>query len=201
MRFVLWILPSLLLACGPVAPLGADHAVTLDTKTLGVEGGTLSVDGARLNIPAGALTSETRVTLRRASGATLVPAHITPVTPVFEVGPAQVVLGQSPRLELTYDTDATIVVVETGTICDTPTARDPELEGTTIGNGVASFQLAAFGEFLLGTPDPGSCSSSADCPCGEERCETPGVISYCDGKTGECRLSTDCAGDCACPGP
>ena len=180
--------------CGPLVPLGADSAVTRDEAVLGPDGGSLRVAGASLNIPPGALGSDTLVTLRRTDDEQWLPLHVQPLTASFEVSPARVALTGRPRLEIGYDEPQdTVVIVEETTQCD-PHARDGWRPGTTIGNGTASFEVATFGRFTLGTVDADHCTSTAECFC--EACDP----SFCDGTSGACRLASTCQGECDCPG-
>jgi hypothetical protein len=189
----------LLAGCGPVAPLGADNGIRYSEAVLDREGGVLTVDGARLTVPAGALSSDTMVYLRRTAQTPQTPAHITPLTGQFEVGPERAALAGRPRLELAYvEGPGTVVIIERSD-CPELTARDSAAAGTTVGSGVATFELKAFGSYALGVAGETSCTAASDCPCGEA-CAAPQTTSYCDGTSGRCEVSDGCDQACGCPG-
>mgnify|MGYP006928182201 CR=1 FL=1 len=194
------LLTAGLLACGPVAPLGADNAVSRAEQVLGPEGGSLRVEGARLTVPGGALASDTLVHLRRLrEPGPALPEHLTALTDRFEIGPERVSLGGAPRLEITYEGDASRVVLVEHSVCEQAIARDAGHPGNTVGSGTASVEITSFGTFSLATVLAEACASAEECPC-DEACATPGTMSYCDGSTGRCTVRDGCDQPCDCPG-
>lgn len=97
-RLALLLVFSMVLGCSstPVPPTdggvptgldaGLDAGMTVATQSVGAMGGVLEIDGLRLALPEGALTSAVALRVERTSEQPTL-TGVTPLTPVFSFGP------------------------------------------------------------------------------------------------------------------
>ena len=138
-------------------------------ETIGPEGGVLTVDGAELTIPAGALSAPVEVTMRVRGDPPALPTA-DPASALFEIGPDDVTLALPATLVLSFALDG--ARPETPTIYTAPTggvATDfSPVPTASAGPGEASASLDHFslwGLFYLVGGTPGRCTTSA---CGDD---------------------------------
>ncbi len=165
---------------------GNDDATSTEV-TIGSDGGDLTVEGARLTIPAGALSTETEISLRVGDDEAPVLSEAVPASPLYEIGPDDVVLDVPATLTISFDPDpqqlgaATIYSAPTGGTADEfmPVPTIP------VGSDEVSASLEHFsvwGVFFQNTPGgscpPGICGDpSVECLlCGIPLCVEAGSV-------------------------
>ncbi len=123
-------------------PSDSPGAVTTDSKSIGPAGGTLTVDGAVLTVPANALPVALTLTLTKTTGA-LVGAY-TQSSPVYELGPTGQTFAMPVSLAITYPAGTTppsgVLMNWTAAGVQTPTgiADYEHLTPTISGNTVTA---------------------------------------------------------------
>lgn len=88
---------------GDAAKADSGGVQTVDSKQIGPAGGTLTVDGAVLTIPAGALAAPTTLTLTKTTRA-LPGAGFFGASPVYQLDPAGQTFTVPVQLAITYPT-------------------------------------------------------------------------------------------------
>jgi hypothetical protein len=112
-------LATLLLSLAPVAGCAVTSPPSTDTATatIGPNGGTLSIAGAKLTIPAGALTEDTEITIRPTFDPTPLPPLAEGVGQQFAIEPAGVALAVPATLDVSTDPNMVAYYHQTAADC------------------------------------------------------------------------------------
>lgn len=154
----------LLSACGgggsgdtpePTAPPQA--ARPAGTALLGTAGGTVrGVDGARIDIPAGALPAEVSVTIAKdSSGAPPVPRGFTPLGDIFAVTPHGARLAEPATVSVPFDPAALGPDRKPALLKVTPGRPWQLIDAVTVQGNLVSAQVRGFSYFLAVSAPPG----------------------------------------------
>lgn len=200
---------------------GSGHTTTTAGDTIGPEGGVVTLEGAELTIPAGALSEDVEITMRASDDAPVL-ADASPASLLYRIGPDDVSLALPATLTIAFVPDssqtgaATIYTAPTGETADQflPVTTNP-VDSSNVSADIEHF--SSWAVFFQNTP-------GTDCPqefcggdpsieclmCGIPYCVPPGSVCCEAGNvcTPDQPLCTNCpAGehgggiiDCAVPG-
>ncbi|HNW61616.1 MAG TPA: hypothetical protein PLX45_13280 [Piscinibacter sp.] len=143
-------------AAGPADPPQA--ARPAGTALLGPAGGTVDgQDGARVDVPAGALPAEVSVTIAKdASGAPPVPRGFTPLSDIFAVTPHGARLAEPVTVSVPFDPAALGAGRKPALLKVTPGRPWQLIEAVTVQGNLASAQVRGFSYFLaVSVPESG----------------------------------------------
>lgn len=147
----------LLAACGGGGsgdapdPAAAPQARPAGTALLGSAGGTVrGVDGARVDVPAGALAAEVSVTIAKdSSGAPPVPRGFKPLGDVFAVTPHGARLAEPVTVSVPFDAAALGPDRKPALLKVTPGRPWQLIDAVTVDGNLASAQVRGFSYFLV----------------------------------------------------
>jgi hypothetical protein len=128
-------------SCSSTKPSESSPAVT---KTIGPEGGTISVDGAVVTFPANAVSSPLSITITPSDDAP--PAGFTALSRVYHCEPSGTTFAQKVTMTMTFTGDATNATMFWSSGAD-PTFKDV---GGTASSGTMSAQVEHFSSGFVG---------------------------------------------------
>jgi len=168
----------------PDAP--ADSVVTQSsTVSVGPAGGTVSVAGASVVIPADALSSPTSITVAVATDAPPLPSNLTPLGSIFAFTPHGQPFSSPVMISVPFTAPATGTPQLYVASPDSNGWLGPLTEATT-GDGVLSLQVVHFSWFVVVLPGQSGCRKIG------QSCQLEGVGPCCANADWgvECSLST-----------
>ena len=148
-------------ACG-----GDEPPLTETTETIGAEGGAIEVEGARLEIPPGALPADTEITI--SVMASPPPDGYEAFSPVFAFAPEGLEFAVPVTITLSFDPDA----VEPAVFWTEQGGSHFEWIGGTAGAGAITAEVTHFSRGFAGNGSKRPCRAGAGGVAGEGESRT-----------------------------
>ena len=126
---------------------GTGPTQTQVTQTIGFDGGTITLDGATVTFPVGALAADTQITLTHTLDTP--PSGFTSTARVWQLGPASTAITRPVTISLPLSGDASTAAA----YWSAPDGTSFERLGAKVSGGQVTFGVVRLGSGFVGTTD------------------------------------------------